>query len=526
MFKYVIIIFILPKFRLYCFPGQYLMKRATNRGKRIFFFSLLIFVFCLSVVFLYDYFKPEDKQVSAESVVDKNEKIVRQPFVAGRFYPGDKKTLTEVLGKMLDNHKAKPYDGKIKAIIAPHAGYMFSGQMAAKGFVNIEEKYDKVFIISGNHNSEAVFPGISIPDVTHYKTPLGEIPLSPIAVKLKKDHPDLYTTNEHAHKTHIIEAVLPFLQYRLSDFEIIPMITGAVTGKDIERAATVVSDFIDESTLIVISTDLSHYRPYKKAGKLDIPCIEAIANLDVQKTALCEACALSAVKIMIHIALRNDYKGDILGYMNSGDSGGGMESVVGYTSILFSEKNEEISTESRRFLTTLARKTIKNTLTNNRMPEVITDSLPDETRLKRGCFVTLEKNHRLRGCIGSLAPEDELHQCVTVNTVKAALNDGRFKPVTLHELEDIKIEISVLSRPEKLSYKDPEKLLSFLVPLKHGVILRNDYRRSTFLPQVWSSFNDKDDFLSSLCKKGGMKNNCWKDSDTEIFVYTAQVFSE
>ena len=154
------------------------------------------------------------------------------------------------------------------------------------------------------------------------------------------------------------------------------------------------------------------------------------------------------------------------------------------------------------------------------------DSLSPAVYENRGCFVTLHQDKELRGCIGTIEPEQALIDNVSVNAANAAFRDPRFSPVTLEELAAIDIEISVLSQPVELTFKDGEDLKRQLKPGIHGVILSRDWHRSTFLPQVWEQLPEKEMFLRHLCQKGGMGGDCWKSTDTKVEVYTASYFSE
>lgn len=185
-----------------------------------------------------------------------------------------------------------------------------------------------------------------------------------------------------------------------------------------------------------------------------------------------------------------------------------------------------LNTEEKKFLLTLARRTLELYLEKKTLPEIDWEKVSPLLREKRGCFVTLEKQHRLRGCIGHLQPREPLIKAVLQNAVNAAVRDHRFPPVTREELDDLSIEISMLTVPKLLEHNGPEDLLAKLVPERDGVILKNSYHQSTYLPQVWKQLPQKEEFLSRLCLKGGGRADCWKDPKTEIYIYRAQVFSE
>jgi AmmeMemoRadiSam system protein A len=217
------------------------------------------------------------------------------------------------------------------------------------------------------------------------------------------------------------------------------------------------------------------------------------------------------------------WRARVLDYRNSGDTAGDKKSVVGYTSIAFYSGLNETE---QAYLTSLARLTLTNVLNGGEKPKVDANSLPPKLREKSGCFVTLEKHGQLRGCIGHILPQELLYQCVIDNAVSAALYDGRFNPVSASELTEIHIEVSVLSNPKRLAHSGGSDLLNKLTPNIDGLVLRQGRRQSTYLPQVWEQIPDATDFLTSLCKKGGMSSNCWRDEKTVVEVYRAQVFTE
>jgi AmmeMemoRadiSam system protein A len=179
----------------------------------------------------------------------------------------------------------------------------------------------------------------------------------------------------------------------------------------------------------------------------------------------------------------------------------------------------------RNFLLVLARTTIEARLRSQNSidkPEEISSALQE----KRGCFVTLHKRGVLRGCIGTIEPQKSLLEGVEENAINAAFGDPRFPAMTEDESEDIEIEVSVLTMPRVLEYKDADDLKAKLRPGIHGVILSRGWQRSTFLPQVWDQLPNVEDFLGHLCKKAGMERRCWTDTNTVIRVYEAEYFSE
>jgi AmmeMemoRadiSam system protein A len=191
-----------------------------------------------------------------------------------------------------------------------------------------------------------------------------------------------------------------------------------------------------------------------------------------------------------------------------------------------SSSPEGLAPREKEFLLKLARQVLEAYLENRPIPKLDQQNLAPVLLEKRGCFVTLEKNHQLRGCIGYLQPRKALVEAVVENAINAAVRDHRFPRVTREELDLLSIEISVLTVPRLMAYKTPDDLLTKLIPERDGIILKSPYHQSTYLPQVWKQIPKKEDFLSRLCLKGGAEADCWKDPSTEIYCYQAQVYKE
>lgn len=482
------------------------MKKIWKLIKRYNFLIIVIILLIIGIFYFYT-----EKTVSEQTI------MVREPAVAGQFYPGNSEDLSNMIDSFLNQAKVKHIDN-IKALIVAHAGYVYSGLTAAYGFKQITGKsYDTVIIIGPSH--QAFINGFTIEDVTHYKTPLGLVEISPKAEDLRKEPFYNYVPTL---KEHSLEVELPFLQKVLKNFKIIPITVGNVNPQDL---ANILKKYIDDKTLIVISTDLSHYYTYEEAQASDKKCTDFIPALNVDDViAGCEACGKIPVLTSMLIAKDLGWKGELLDYRNSGDTAGDKSRVVGYSSIAFYE--EDLTEEEKKFLLSLARQTLDTYLKDGKKPEV--DESKINARLKKiqGCFVTLDSNGNLRGCTGQILPYEELYKCIIDVAVNSAVNDGRFLPVTYEESKSLGIEISVLTPPQKLDYDSPEDLLNKLRPMVDGVVVKSGWHQATFLPQVWDSFSTKESFLSSLCMKGGASSDCWKSVDTEIYTYQANVFHE
>ncbi|MEW5804425.1 MAG: AmmeMemoRadiSam system protein B [bacterium] len=490
----------------------------------------------------------------------KDKKKVRLPVVAGQFYPEEKGKLERMIQRFLKEGKGNPVSGRVRGLIAPHAGYIYSGPIAATGYQKIDPATKTVIVLAPSHYIGA--DSASIMDVDCYRTPLGDIPLSPIAATLRKQRlfSPLLVMDQ---KEHSLEVQLPFLQVMLKNFDLVPITIGQADPLPIARALL---PFIDEHTLVVASSDLSHYYPYKEAQILDKSCVEAITAMDFGKVAECEACGKIPILVLLEIARQKGWQGKLIDCRNSGDTEGPSDRVVGYASIAFvsesgsggeeskaeakagdnenevkkaadkdmafaldkdagASHSESVTEADQKMLLGLARTKIANTLMdeeNDPLPE----NLSSYVKEKRGCFVTLHKNGQLRGCIGTIIPEERLCDCVQKNAFNAAFRDPRFSPLSKKELDQIKIEISILTLPRQLHFSNVEDLKRKLRPQIDGVILSQGWHRATYLPQVWEQLPDKDDFLESLSQKAGMHKDAWKDPKTTVEVYQAIVFSE
>ena len=456
---------------------------------------------------------------------DEKSQTIRPPAVAGRFYPDDPEELRKTVRTLLRDAPDVGIQGTIRGLVSPHAGYIYSGIVAAAGYRQIALSTRTVILIGPSHR----FPlkGPSIPTVTAYQTPLGDVRLAQLAFKLQKL--PIFESVPEAHKReHSLEVQLPFLQVMLKDFKIVPIL---INSGDPKALAEVLAPHIDNDTLIVASTDLSHYYPYERAVSMDRICTSAITNAEFSRMPLCEACGKRAVMTLMHIAEIKNWDAKLIDYKNSGDTAGGKDNVVGYASIAFVDRKEmskkmkeSISIQDKKALLRLARSAIEAMLVDG--VKVERPGTSPILKEDRGCFVTLHKYGQLRGCIGTIEPVCSLVECVEKNAQNAAFKDPRFQRLSAEELPELDIEVSILSVPERLNFKDGDDLKRQLRPNVHGVILSREMHSSTFLPQVWEQLPDKELFLEHLCLKGGMPATAWKDPATNVEVYQAEVFGE
>ena len=256
---------------------------------------------------------------------------VRPPAVAGSFYPRDPQVLSETVDQLLAQAKPRGLKG-LRALVCPHAGYEYSGPIAASGFKQMAGlDVQRVVVMAPSHH--VLFNGVAIPDVDALRTPLGDIPLGPMAKQLARESPFVIDSAPHA-REHALEVELPFLQKELKQFELVPLVFGEVNEA---LVAQKLNPLIDAHTFIVASSDLSHYYPYDKAVELDRGTVQAIVQLDVAALAHREACGRSPVLALVHLARLRGWKAELLDYRNSGDTAGDRSRVVGYAAIAFLE---------------------------------------------------------------------------------------------------------------------------------------------------------------------------------------------
>ncbi len=481
--------------------------------------ALLLIVIFTSLFYFFHMNNKNNLTEKQEKQVDEIKEIIRPSAVSGYFYPSNKQELRSMIMKFLKEGKGEKLKD-VRALICPHAGYVYSGPIAGSCYKQIMNRtYDKVIILAPSHT--LYFKGVSVFNGTHYITPLGKVRIDPEINNLYRYDIINYVPLAHL-KEHSIEVQLPFLQVTLTNFTILPLLLSDV---DPEKLAQIIINLIDSSTLIIVSSDFSHYYDYKTAKEKDKVCAEAIKNLNFTLMNKCEACGKKAILTLMYVAKHFKWNPIVIDARNSGDTQGNKQRVVGYMAIAFTSQTN-YNNKEKEFLLKLARKTLESYYNNSKInisKEKVRE-VSERLLENRGCFVTLTKHNNLRGCIGYIYPLKPLYQCVMENVLNAALKDRRFKPVTKDELKDIDIEISILSVPEKIDYKDYRDLLR-KINRDQGIIIKKGFYSATYLPQVWEHFNTKEEFLSSLCRKAMLSKDCWK-SNIDVYYYTAEVFSE
>jgi AmmeMemoRadiSam system protein B/AmmeMemoRadiSam system protein A len=477
----------------------------------------------------------------ASSAVSNGQAKVRNSAVSGQFYPSDAEVLRETVSDLISKAQAVPSSQKPRILISPHAGVEYSGATAAASYKQIEgAKYTRVIIIGTSHNFR--FDDAVIDGNDYWETPLGQI-------KLDKDYINTLVQSKkigidsakHAPE-HSLEMQLIFLQQVLGNgFEVVPILMS--DGADmnvINLVAYKIAQNFDDNTLLVVSSDLSHYPKRETARQLDNKLIKSILTGDlnlfeetVKDTEMAgyadvatAACASEAIAVGMKVSKLLGF-GDFqkLKYENTGDVTGDNERVVGYGALIARNGSVNFNApvldeEAQRETLQLTRSTLEEYLKSGKTPEIN----PQNALLYEplGAFVTLEINGQLRGCIGSFEPDDPLYKVLQQVGISAAVNDGRFTPVKYEELKDIDIEISVMTPRIRIdNWKD-------IVLGEDGVVIQDAGRAGTFLPQVATDNNwDLETFLSELCsQKVGVESDCYRDPQAQIYTFEAQVFGE
>ena len=461
---------------------------------------------------------------------------IRPPAVAGTFYTAHPDELSDQIHGFLRAVPPRTLPGTISALISPHAGYQYSGQVAAYGYKLLEGmKFDTVVVLAPSHR----FPlrGASVYPRGAYQIPLGLIPINSAMAEQLIQETDFVTAVPEAHaREHSLEVQLPFLKIVLGNFTLLPLVMGSCDFATCEAIAAALHRVIKgKKVLLVASSDLSHYHPYQTAVKLDQTVMDYVKNFDTRglfqalAADTCEACGASPVITTMLCAQKlGATQAELLHYANSGDVSGDKSAVVGYLSAaLFTTSGASrdrtvgshlgLTDADKKVLHTIARTTIESKCQGKDLPPA--PPLSETLRENRGAFVTLHKGDTLRGCIGYIRAQKPLFQTIQEMALAAAFQDTRFKPVSKDELKDITIEISVLTPLKKIARIDEIKVGT------HGIYIIKDFHSGLLLPQVATENRwDRETFIKHTCTKAGLPDNAWQESDAEIYIFSADIF--
>ena len=493
----------------------------------------------------------------------KDQSYVRPPAVAGAFYPGSPSELAKTIAEQFSAAPKPSIGGKPTAIIAPHAGYVYSGGIAARGYKILEgEDYKTVIVISPSHM--IAFNGISAFAGKAYTTPFGEIPIDKELTNKIASYSDQIKVSNAGHEVgglrseHALEVQLPFMQTALGKFELVALIMGEQPYSVCEALGNAIGKALQgrDDVLIVASTDLSHFHTSDIARSLDSVVIDNVKNFNYKKLSddldsrKAEACGGGPIiAAMIASEILGAKSVEITGYGDSGDITGDHSNVVGYLSAVIYKSAEEkvydldasqnesentgnnihespasgvefgLTEADKKTLLKLARESIESAFEDKDppYPAQISGALNE----KLGAFVTLNKNDRLRGCIGTFHADEALYKIIARMARQAAFSDPRFPPVEKEEIEHLHIEISVLTPMKRI--KDP---MTVEVG-RDGLYMIKGINAGVLLPQVPIEYGwDRTKFLEQTCMKAGLHPDAWKEENTEIYTFQAEIFGE
>jgi AmmeMemoRadiSam system protein B/AmmeMemoRadiSam system protein A len=469
--------------------------------------------------------------------------VNREPAFAGTFYPAQKSALESRLRSLFADASSIKTEGKVQTLIVPHAGYDYSGIVAASGYETIpkDAHYDNIFIIASSHREQ--FDGVSVYSAGNYMTPLGEAKVNrEIAQILIHGNNNIQFLPEAHDREHSIEVQIPFLQYHFNELPpIVPLVMGSSSLSAARDLATALLPWFTSDNLFIISSDFSHYPSYEDAMRIDKITGDAVLTKDPElfydalrnntkqagPNLSTPCCGWSSIMTMLYMASRfESIELTPVLYRNSGDSKiGDKQRVVGYWAIAGYEKPSAglvfgLTDQEKSSLLEISRSTLQSFIKTGELPAIDPSALTPALLEPAGAFVSLFMGGKLRGCIGNFTPSEPLYAVVEAMTIAAASRDNRFAPVEEPELGYIEIEISVLTPLRKISSIDEFELG------KHGIYMKKDGKSGTFLPQVaedtgWST----EEFLGHCAReKAGIGWEGWKEAD--LYTYEAIIFGE
>ena len=475
------------------------------------------------------------------NIFGKQEPVVRPATQAGRFYDGNPQSLSHEVDSFLALHAKDAQYDNVAAIIVPHAGYYFSGNVAATAYMSLpkDKQYKRIFLLGPSHHEW--LDGASVnTEADYYETPLGQVKVDrEITLQLTSNADSVFSYQPKAHdREHCLEVQLPFLQRRFKEVSpIVPIIISTNDFRKLKQIAEALKPYFTDENLFIVSSDFSHYPSYEDACQVDAKTGKAVESGDVgQFIAALEGNAKSGIRNLatsacgelaiatLLLMMDSRYEVKHLLYQNSGDIDDHDHSrVVGYHAFAIlrgEEKEFTLTDEDKSILKKIAYDSIKDSLDGKSLSEANYQLSIVNYQLKEKCgaFVSLHKQGRLRGCIGHFGEDVPLYEIVAEMARAAAFEDPRFLPVTRDELDDLDIEISVLTPMRRIQSLDEFELH------RHGIYIKKGYRSGTFLPQVADEVNwTKEEFVGHCSQdKAGLGWDGWRDA--ELYVYEAIVF--
>lgn len=453
-----------------------------------------------------------------EHSLTSNRISIRPPAVAGTFYPGNAAELNNIVDNFLsaDVPDVKPP----KAIIAPHAGYIYSGPIAASVYANVAKLHaqiKRVILLGPAHR--VYVKGIALPTNTHFSTPLGNVSIDRETLIKLDSYPFVHFMDDAHELEHSLEVHIPFLQKVIDDFVLVPLLVG---DAEPEQVATILEQLWGgDETLIVISSDLSHYLDYQTACDIDSDTTRLIEAFDYKHIGPNQACGCMPMRGLLKLAEQKNMQISTLDLRNSGDTAGTKDRVVGYGAYALFDNKQILNERDKSIIFDVIRKSIEQGLETGSAYEPDTAIFSELLQKKYAVFITLKINGQLRGCIGTTEATQALINAVAHFAYAAAFLDPRFKPLTREEYEHVDISLSILTTPVSMTFKDEKDLVNQLRPGIDGLIIEKNNKRATFLPAVWESIHNAQQFVNELKRKAGLYPS---ESPEKAWHYTAEYY--
>ncbi|HEX6016912.1 MAG TPA: AmmeMemoRadiSam system protein B [Burkholderiaceae bacterium] len=455
----------------------------------------------------------------------------RPAAVAGLFYPGEAKALARQVEQLLAGAGAPEDAPAPKMLVVPHAGYVYSGAVAARAYARLARwraRVRRVVLLGPVHRVPV--RGLAVPSAGAFETPLGSVELDRAAIDGLADLPQVVASDAAHAQEHALEVQLPFLQTVLEHFTLVPLAVGSVAP---EAVAQVIERLWGgDETLVVISTDLSHYLPYTQAQAIDRATAERIVRLDPQLDHE-QACGATPLAGALLVARAHGLLPRLLDLRNSGDTAGDRSRVVGYCAVALAapataaakDADQSVQREHDAALGGALLARARNAIADAFSLPSVHEPFHPALKAPGATFVTLRLQGALRGCVGTLTALRPLGDDVRLQALCAAFRDSRFQPLARSEFTELAIEVSLLEPALPIAARNEADAHAALRPGVDGVILQWRGAGATFLPQVWEQLPDPRDFLAALKRKAGLAARFWAD-DLELSRYRVRKFTE
>ena len=448
---------------------------------------------------------------------------IRAPQIAGHFYPNDPSACRALVETSLQQG-LPAYGIKSKVLVVPHAGHLYSGPIAGTAYQSLQERgmqSSRVVLLGPAHRVR--FHGLATTNVEAWASPLGTIPIDWPALQSVLNLPDMAIHDDAFEGEHSLEVQLPFIQTLFPKASLVPLLVGDADQWLVSRALELL--WGGPETLIVISSDLSHFHASDQARKMDHQTAAWIELLRPDKLDGNNACGVRALAGTLDQASRRDLRVTALDVRHSGDITGQQERVVGYGAFAMEQAHGARLPEGlHQQLINAARQAIKWRLEHGKIEKInFKEPLPAPLRSFRASFITLKLKGELRGCIGTVTANRPLIIDVIENACKATFEDPRFEPLSIDELDYLSVSVSILSTPRAMKFRDEPDLLRQIKPDIDGLILQDQNRTGFFLPSVWASLPEAEVFLRQLKGKAGLPPNHWSSS-LQIHRFSAEIF--